>query len=221
MILEWPAFEALARRLEAAGAEWLHRPRVRFEGQTGEQATLFVRDPAGNALEFKAFRDGDQVFATDAAPEVIDVTSGGAWPASELSNFAAHPFRLDGIQCASMEGLLQSLKIPDPALQIEICALVGGEAKSRGTDAWRATQTLWWRETPMGRSSAAYQALLDRAFEALSTDHRFQQALLATGHATLIHTPGEGRGPSETCLTNEEFLSRLTLLRARLQLGQG
>ena len=64
-ILEWEAFHALARRLEAAGADFVIRPYVRFAGQPGEQATMFIRDPSGNHLEFKAFRDESMLFATD------------------------------------------------------------------------------------------------------------------------------------------------------------
>ncbi|RUT96039.1 dioxygenase, partial [Mesorhizobium sp. M7A.T.Ca.TU.009.02.1.1] len=43
--------------------DWLERPMVRFKGEPGEQATLFIRDPSGNALEFKGFRSLEQVFA--------------------------------------------------------------------------------------------------------------------------------------------------------------
>lgn len=64
MILDRPQWEQLAARLEAAGADFLIRPRIRFEGQVGEQATLFIRDPAGHALEFKSFTDDRAVFAT-------------------------------------------------------------------------------------------------------------------------------------------------------------
>ncbi|GAA0505567.1 glyoxalase [Paractinoplanes deccanensis] len=56
-------FHALAGRLRAAGTAFLIEPYLRFPGQPGEQWTMFFRDPAGNALEFKAFRDETQVFA--------------------------------------------------------------------------------------------------------------------------------------------------------------
>jgi uncharacterized protein len=62
-ILEWAGFETLARRLEAAGVVFVLPPQVRFQGQPGEQATMFLLDPSGNALEFKAFRAAAQVFA--------------------------------------------------------------------------------------------------------------------------------------------------------------
>jgi len=64
VVLEMPAWEALAARLRQAGVEFVIEPHVRFRGQPGEQATLFFLDPSGNALEFKAFADIDgQLFA--------------------------------------------------------------------------------------------------------------------------------------------------------------
>jgi hypothetical protein len=63
VILEMPEWRDLAGKLRAAGVEFLIEPGVRFGGEPGEQATLFVRDPSGNALEFKAFADDAMVFA--------------------------------------------------------------------------------------------------------------------------------------------------------------
>ena len=63
LLLDWPDWEALAERFRAAGQAFIIEPYVRFEGQAGEQGTFFVRDPAGNALEFKTFRDEGQIFA--------------------------------------------------------------------------------------------------------------------------------------------------------------
>ena len=62
-ILPWAAWVDLHERIAAAGRDFLIPPRVRFEGQPGEQGTFFLRDPAGNALEFKSFQDLSQVFA--------------------------------------------------------------------------------------------------------------------------------------------------------------
>jgi extradiol dioxygenase family protein len=56
-------WHALAERLKAAHARFVIEPYVRFKGQVGEQATMFFLDPAGNALEFKAFADVSQLFA--------------------------------------------------------------------------------------------------------------------------------------------------------------
>jgi uncharacterized protein len=63
LILTIPQFHELAARLRAAGTDFVIEPYVRFEGQAGEQWTMFLLDPAGNALEFKAFADDSQVFA--------------------------------------------------------------------------------------------------------------------------------------------------------------
>ena len=64
MVLEMPDWEALAARLEDAGVAFVIEPHVRFKGQPGEQATMFLTDPSGNALEFKSFRDiAGQLFA--------------------------------------------------------------------------------------------------------------------------------------------------------------
>ena len=63
VVLDWDEFHAFAERIRAHGVAFVIEPCVRFEGLVGEQATMFFRDPAGNALEFKSFRDPDQLFA--------------------------------------------------------------------------------------------------------------------------------------------------------------
>jgi extradiol dioxygenase family protein len=63
VILEPAQWRALADKLKAAGMSFVIEPYVRFEGQVGEQATMFFLDPSGNALEFKAFADMSQLFA--------------------------------------------------------------------------------------------------------------------------------------------------------------
>lgn len=63
VILDWQAWHALAERLRRAGVDFLIEPYVRFRGQIGEQATLFVLDPSRNGLEFKAFKDESRLFA--------------------------------------------------------------------------------------------------------------------------------------------------------------
>ncbi|NAW35358.1 VOC family protein [Halomonas alimentaria] len=63
VVLGWDDWEALAKRLRERGTEFVIEPYVRFQGQVGEQATMFLLDPCGNALEFKAFKDMGQLFA--------------------------------------------------------------------------------------------------------------------------------------------------------------
>ena len=63
VVLPWDVFHVFAEKLKAKGIKFIIEPYIRFEGLVGEQATMFFKDPAGNALEFKAFKDLDQLFA--------------------------------------------------------------------------------------------------------------------------------------------------------------
>lgn len=63
VVLQMSAWEKLADELKAKGVEFIIEPHVRFKGKVGEQATMFFKDPSGNALEFKAFGDMSQIFA--------------------------------------------------------------------------------------------------------------------------------------------------------------
>jgi uncharacterized protein len=65
LVLPMAAWKALAQRLQDAGVEFIIEPTVRFAGEPGEQATMFLLDPAGNALEFKAMADPAKLFAKD------------------------------------------------------------------------------------------------------------------------------------------------------------
>lgn len=63
VVLRWGDWEVFAERLKTDGVQFVIEPYVRFQGQVGEQATMFLLDPSGNALEFKAFKDPTQIFA--------------------------------------------------------------------------------------------------------------------------------------------------------------
>ena len=63
VVLPWNMFESFAEELKTKGVDFIIEPYIRFEGLVGEQATMFFLDPAGNALEFKAFKDMSQLFA--------------------------------------------------------------------------------------------------------------------------------------------------------------
>jgi len=63
VVLEWEVFQEFAEDLKEKSIEFVIEPYIRFQGKTGEQATMFFRDPSGNALEFKAFKNIDQLFA--------------------------------------------------------------------------------------------------------------------------------------------------------------
>ncbi len=63
LILAWQDWHVLAERLRGRGVRFVIEPHVRFVGKAGEQATMFLKDPSGNSLEFKAFEDQGQLFA--------------------------------------------------------------------------------------------------------------------------------------------------------------
>lgn len=65
VVLPWPDFESLAEQLASKGLVFEIPPTTRFAGRVGEQRTFFLRDPSGNCLEFKAFRDPSRLFAAD------------------------------------------------------------------------------------------------------------------------------------------------------------
>lgn len=63
VVLEWEVFQNFSAKLKEQNINFVIEPYIRFKGKTGEQATMFFKDPSGNALEFKAFKDMDQLFA--------------------------------------------------------------------------------------------------------------------------------------------------------------
>ena len=65
VILDWQVFESFVVKLERSKIDFVIDPYLRFKGQRGEQATLFIRDPSNNYLEFKAFRNIDILFDKD------------------------------------------------------------------------------------------------------------------------------------------------------------
>lgn len=143
----------------------------------------------------------------------MDIGSGKGYPSSSLSNFAPHPFIIDGVQCASMEGFLQSLKFESIEMQRYVCTLVGKAVKFKGKKKkWYQKQELYWNGKVYKRDSIEYQNLLNRAYNSLFKNKSFRIALLSTGNSKLEHSIGKSK-KSETVLTKSEFCNRLTYLR--------
>ena len=148
----------------------------------------------------------------------MDIGSGNSYPSNALSNFAPHPFIIDGVECASMEGFLQSLKFKNPEMQRYVCTLVGKAAKFKGKNKkWWKEQKLYWQGVEYQRESKEYQILLNRAYNALYQNEGFRRALEASKPAILTHSIGK---TDETCtvLTQSEFCGRLMKLRAGIKL---
>lgn len=146
----------------------------------------------------------------------MNIGSGKGYPSSALSNFSPHPFIIDGVQCNSMEGFLQSLKFRNPEMQKYVCTLVGKQAKFKGkSKKWWISQTLYWQGKEYKRDSKDYQELLDRAFDSLYENDSFRKALIASGkECAFTHTIGKN-DKSKTILTQQEFCSRIAKLRDR------
>jgi hypothetical protein len=139
--------------------------------------------------------------------------------AGRLSNFTARKFIFDGVECNSMEGLLQSFKFENPVIQEHICTLVGKEAKKRGQKrnrAWKSVQTLWWKGKAYPRKSDEYQKLITRAYDALATNEKFCKDLIQTRNAHFTHSIGKSK-EADTVLTEGEFCRQLLRIRTRLQ----
>ena len=149
----------------------------------------------------------------------MDIKAGRPYPSGALSNFAVHPFTFRGIAVTSMEGLLQAFKFKSPEMQVHICTLAGRKAKMSGkAKTWYKTQTLWWQGKELKRDSEEYQQMLDEAYECMFDQcEAARDALLATQNAVLTHSIGK-RKINETVLTEQEFCSRLTKNRARLNM---
>lgn len=145
----------------------------------------------------------------------LDIYSTGLYPANVLSNLAPKEFVFDGVECASIEGFLQSLKVNDIKKQKEICGLYGGSAKesSKKFTQWLKTHKLYWQEKEYDRFSSQYIDLLKRAYKACYEQNEiFRQALESTKGTTLTHSTG-GINPSTTVITKYEFTKILTDLR--------
>ena len=150
----------------------------------------------------------------------MDIGSGNGYPSAALSNFAPHPFVLDGVEIASMEGFLQSLKFKNIDMQKYVCTLVGKAAKYKGKDKkWWQTQTLYWQDKEYKRDSKEYQLLLNRAYNALYQNEGFKKALEASKPSILTHSIGKN-DESKTVLTQSEFCRRLMKLRMGVKLPE-
>lgn len=149
----------------------------------------------------------------------INIASGGKWPANVLSNFAATPFLIDGVECASAEGFIQSLKFPNPEMQAHVCTLIGRAAKFQGRKAVRRMKRrrkVWWQGQEFDLRSEEHFELIERALRAKFTQSdRAKRALLSTRGATLTHNLGHPES-AFTSLPAQEFIRMLVKIRAGL-----
>lgn len=149
--------------------------------------------------------------------EELEIYSKGEYPANVLSNFSANGFTFDGVECASMEGFLQSLKYRSAKKQAAVCALAGSEAKAAGSKKflWKLTGSLYWKGKKYKRKSREFDELRGKAYEALFGNETFREALRSAKGKTLRHSMGK-HDKRVTVLTEEEFIGYLEKLSAKL-----
>lgn len=146
---------------------------------------------------------------------MIDIHSKGKYPADALSNFARHPFVMDGIRCESMEGFLQALKYRDPEQQKRVCSLHGIAAKEAGARKWiwKLVGRVWWQGKAYGLYTDGLQRLIDRAYiEMYRQNDAFRKAVSALGDAEIGHSIGK-TDMRTTILTEYHFVRRIEMLR--------
>jgi hypothetical protein len=150
---------------------------------------------------------------------IIECDSTSTGIGKVLSNLTPHPFVLDGLNCASMEGALQSFKFSDKEMAAELRGMYGYKAFKRGQDGnrWKDGQRLFWNGKSYQRLTSSYHGLLDRAYDALFEQNvEFQAALAESDKAVLVHTRGK-HDPQDSVLTHWEYIYQLYRLRAKVQ----
>lgn len=149
--------------------------------------------------------------------DIIDIYSKGEYPADVLSNFSPNGFVFDSVECASMEGFLQSLKFRNAKKQQRICGLVGKAAKAAGSKKfmWKLTGNLYWNGKRYKRNSKEFDQLRLSAYKALFENEAFRRALQSAKGKTLKHSMGK-HDKRKTILTEEEFIGYLNILTERL-----
>lgn len=144
----------------------------------------------------------------------MDIGKGSGGVAGRLSNFTPRRFIFDGVECNSIEGVLQSFKFKNVDMQKEVCKLVGMVAKKKGSNKnWQQYQKLYWNGKEYKRDSKEYQELLDRLYQTVyDQNENYRRDIQSCRGVTFTHSIGNNK-KSETVLTSQEFCSRLIKLR--------
>lgn len=133
----------------------------------------------------------------------------------ELSNFSPHPFQMDGVSIASMEGFLQGLKFKSIKRQHNTFAMSDYRAKRVGRRGvrWRFGSQLYYNGKRIDRFSNEYTQLISRAYDSMAEQNEaFRNTLISTNQRTLEHSIGKD-DKHKTVLTSTEFINQLNRLR--------
>ena len=135
---------------------------------------------------------------------------------ARLSNFTLRNFTFDGMQCVSIESVLQSFKFNDGVgLQRQICLMSPKKAKEMGTEfpGWKEEQILFWDNHEFNRHGQEYHQLVSRLYdEVYNQDATFKDDILALGNEEICHSIGKS-DTHDTVLTEQEFMKQLNRLR--------
>lgn len=148
--------------------------------------------------------------------EKLDIKYKNNGLSSMLSNLYPHSFIFDGYKMASMEGFLQSLKIPYRNIKEQVFSLYGYDAWSIGQKYdWTINQKLYWIYEPIDRHSIIYKELITRAYDELyDQNEEYQKAIFDSLKYKIDHTIGHS-DPNKTIMTKKEFLYQLNRLRKK------
>lgn len=150
---------------------------------------------------------------------MIDIRSRSEGLAGRLSNLASREFIFHGILCSCLEGPIQAFKYEDIETQIEVCSLLGSDAKRKGqerNDVWRSRQVLWWMGEEYPRGSMEYRKLLEALYLKAFSQDTSRHELLSTGDQVFCHSIGI-QDQTMTVLTEFEFCYLLMLTREKLR----
>lgn len=193
-----------------------------FDTESFDEIMGEVESATGWRVSFDNIKDN--VMQLTLMNGVLDIYSKGWYPSYILSNFSPNKFNFDGVECCSMEGFLQSLKVKNQHKQKEICKLYGKHAKNTGKRKiwWKITGNVYWQGRRICRSSEEFKQLILRAYiEMFKQNHHFYVALSSidsyssTKGIKLVHTLGKKK-KRQTILTEEEFISCLNYLRENI-----
>lgn len=146
--------------------------------------------------------------------ETVDIHSKRFGFVGRLSNFTKREFVFDGVECRSIEGVLQSFKCKDFDEQKRICMLSGIEAKNAGIEFdWKKEQVLYWNNTEYPRESVEYDELLTRLYKSVyECDSAIKKDIEESKRYKLEHSIGV-EDKMKTVLTKDEFISNLIMLQ--------
>lgn len=152
---------------------------------------------------------------------IEDISDERGFPFGMLDPSAPVRFEIDGVQCASLDGFLESLKFERIIDQKNINKRVGNDAKKRGKEKdnpgnQRANRVLYWQGDTFKRNSKTFNKLLVRVFREMAKNARYQAALMATQDVNFRYPKGKAN-KKDTILTKKELTDNLKKLRADLK----